>query len=130
MSPHAKLSLGAAVIASATLYLAYLGAATSWQYYVVVDECVQDRAKFVGHRLRVSGRVAVASLQLRDDRGEATFVLAGQSSQIPVTCQGPLPDNLAEQIEVVVEGKMEASGLLRGDKVMTRCASKYQSSGR
>jgi len=29
-------------------------------------------------------------------------------------------------MEVVVEGTLETSGTLRGDKLMTRCASKYE----
>ena len=36
-----------------------------------------------------------------------------------------MPDNLAEDIDVVVEGTLQANELL-GDKVITRCASKYQ----
>ena len=126
MSPHTKLAVGAAIMACATAYLAYLGASPSWRYYVLVDECAQERDKFVGQRLRVSGRVATKSLNLRSDRKLATFVLCGQQSNVQVSCKGPLPDNLAEDMDVVVEGTLEKDGLLRGDKVLTRCASKYQ----
>ena len=38
-----------------------------------------------------------------------------------------MPDNLAEGIAVLVEGRIDEAGLLRGEKVLTRCASKYQS---
>jgi cytochrome c-type biogenesis protein CcmE len=38
-----------------------------------------------------------------------------------------LPDNLKEDIDVVVEGRLNESGALQGDRVLTRCASKYQS---
>jgi cytochrome c-type biogenesis protein CcmE len=128
MSPYAKLGLGAVIVACATSYLAYLGASTSWQYYVHVDECVQKQEQFVNQRVRVSGRVAADSLQVRDDRRGATFVLRGQQSMLPVHCQGIMPDNLAEEIDVVVEGTLEHASLLRGDRVLTRCASKYQAS--
>lgn len=128
MSPHAKLALGAVIIAGAATYLAYLGASTTWQYYLLVDECAQRQVELVGHRMRVSGQVAPETLQLSIDRRLATFVLSGTQSKLPVSCQGPLPDNLAEGIEVVVEGTLERGGLLRGEKVMTRCASKYQAS--
>ena len=77
MSPQIKLMLGAAVVACATAYLAWLGASTSWQYYVLVDECTEDPDTFFGHRMRVSGRVAADSLQISDDRSKATFVLCG-----------------------------------------------------
>lgn len=126
MMLRAKLVVGAGILALATAYLAYLGASTSWRYYVLVDECTQTGDALVGQRLRVSGRVAENSLVVRQDRSLATFTLEGRQSQLQVSCQGPLPDNLAEDMDVVVEGTIEQNGLLRGDKVMTRCASKYQ----
>ena len=129
MLPSAKLAVGAAVMALATAYLAYLGASQSWRYYVLVDECTQTPSTFAGQRLRVSGRVAAHTLVVRPDRGLATFTLEGQRSELSVSCDGPLPDNLAEDMDVVVEGTLQPSGLLRGEKVLTRCASKYQADG-
>jgi cytochrome c-type biogenesis protein CcmE len=38
-----------------------------------------------------------------------------------------LPDNLANGIAVLVEGRLDDAGLLHGEKVLTRCTSKYQS---
>jgi cytochrome c-type biogenesis protein CcmE len=37
-----------------------------------------------------------------------------------------MPDNLEEDIDVVVEGVLRTDGI-HGHKVITRCASKYQS---
>lgn len=126
MSPQSKLIVGAAIVASATAYLAWLGAATSWQYYVLVDECAGSPEVFVGQRLRVSGRVAPASLEVGTDRNSATFALLGDTSTLQVSCRGIVPDNLAEDMEVVVEGTLRDPECLQGDKVITRCASKYQ----
>jgi len=129
MLPPAKLAVGAAVMALATAYLAYLGASTSWRYYVHVDECAQTKEAFIGQRLRVSGRISAETLIVRADRSRATFTLEGQQARLPVSCLGPLPDNLAEDMEVVVEGILQSNGELRGDKVLTRCASKYEADG-
>ena len=126
MLPPVKFAVGAAVLALATAYLAYLGASTSWRYYVHVDECAQSPETFLDHRLRVSGRVGAGTLDVRPDRSLATFSLRGMNSELPVSCRGPLPDNLAEDMEVVVEGKLQPNGQLTGDRVLTRCASKYQ----
>jgi cytochrome c-type biogenesis protein CcmE len=126
MLPPAKLAIGAFVLAMATAYLAYLGASTSWRYYVHVDECSKSPDTFAGQRLRVSGRISAGTLVVRKDRSLASFSLYGMHSQLPVSCCGPLPDNLAEEMEVVVEGTMRADGQLHGEKVLTRCASKYE----
>ncbi len=130
MLPPAKLAAGAAVMALATAYLAYLGASTSWRYYVHIDECAQSKEEFIGQRLRVSGRIGANTLIVREDRSRAVFTLEGQQSRLAVSCSGPLPDNLAEDMEVVVEGTLQPDGELRGEKVLTRCASKYEAGER
>ena len=122
-----KLVIGGVVVAGLTAYMAYRGAAASWQYYLTVDECLAERESFVGHRLRVSGRIAAGSLARNHDRTWFSFALEGDKANLKVVCSGPLPDNLAEGIAVLVEGRLDEAGLLHGGKVLTRCAGKYQS---
>lgn len=125
MSPSVKILLGATVVTAAIGYLAFLGAANSWQYYMSVDEAAEDAARLLGKRVRVSGRVSSGSLSIGEDRRRATFELAGQRHALSVSAVCWLPDNFAEDIDVVVEGTLAAGGI-QGDKVITRCASKYQ----
>ena len=121
--------MGGIVIVMATAYMAYVGAADSWKYYLTVDECLDSPGQFAGQRVRVSGKVAPNTLQIRDDRSQADFSLVGTRGQLTVCCSGLLPDNLEEGTEVVVEGRIDPSGQLCGDKVLTRCASKYEATG-
>jgi cytochrome c-type biogenesis protein CcmE len=125
MRASVKLAIGALGIVIAIGYLALLGASSSWQYYLSIDEVVSDAAHLSGKRLRVSGRVAVGSVAIRDDRRQATFNLRGHSHGLHVICDCPIPDNFAENIDVVVEGKLE-NDRIHGHKVITRCASKYK----
>ncbi len=127
MTTGRKLAIGGVIIAGVTAYLAYRGAAASWQYYLTSDECLAEKASLAGRRVRVSGRVAAGTLVVDAHRANATFCLAGERGNLEVTCRGPLPDNLAEGMAVLVEGRLDDAGLLCGDKVLTRCASKYQS---
>lgn len=127
MTSGKKLTLACLVVAGTTAYMAYLGAAESWQYYLTSDECVANLDAFAGKRLRVSGKVAAETLQHAHGSQQATFCLEGGSRLLSVVCTGTVPDNLAEGIEVVVEGKLGADGTLRGDKLLTKCASKYAS---
>jgi cytochrome c-type biogenesis protein CcmE len=126
MTAQLKVGLGAAVIVGATLYMAYVGASSSWQYYVTADEYLAHTTKFTGQRLRVSGKVADGSLEVSAPRTRAQFALGGIRGRLLVECTGSIPDNLAEGSEVVVEGLVDARGVLRGDKVLTKCASKYE----
>jgi cytochrome c-type biogenesis protein CcmE len=127
MSTGRKLAIAGVVVAAVTGYMAYLGASSSWQYYMTVHECVENAPQVAGRRIRVSGTILPGSLVIAADRQEARFSLSEEGSQLPVVCKGPLPDDLspAKTMEVVVEGRLEDSCMLKGDKLITRCASKY-----
>jgi len=132
MSIGKKLAIAAVVVASVTAYMAYLGASSSWQYYMTVQECVQNAPWVAGRRIRVSGTIVPGSLVVAADRQEARFTLGQADDRLSVVCTGPLPDDLSPEkpMEVVVEGRVEAGraespARLRGDKLITRCASKY-----
>ena len=127
MAAGTRVAIGAAVILGVTTYMAYVGASSSWQYYLSVDECVADANALLNNRIRVSGKIAPRSLSIAADRTSATFRLEGSRSGIRVACVGRLPDNLAEDRQVVVEGKLENANLLLGHRVLTKCASKYSS---
>jgi cytochrome c-type biogenesis protein CcmE len=121
------LAIGSSIVLSAMAYVAYLGASSSWQYYLTVDECLTDASTLFHQRVRVTGEIAADSLCVAQDRAGATFVLAGTRGNLTVNCSGQLPDNLAEGKQVVVEGRLQDTHRLVGDKVLTRCASKYTS---
>jgi cytochrome c-type biogenesis protein CcmE len=125
MSGKAKLALATAVVSATVGYLAYLGVSSSWQYYLLVDECVARADKLRDKRLRVSGLVTAGSLTIAADRRAAEFRLEGKQHRLLASCRGPIPANLAEGMEVVVEGRLEGDDRLHGEKLITRCASKY-----
>jgi cytochrome c-type biogenesis protein CcmE len=118
--------LGGVIVAAAIGYLAYLGASASARYYLLVDECPGAVAELQDCRVRVSGRIGADSLKIPASRHRADFVLQGHVHRLPVSCTGILPDNLAEGMDVVVEGTLRSDGRLEGDSVITRCASKYE----
>ena len=125
MTAAHKLCLGGLVITMATTCLAYLGASSSWQFYMTVDELLDHPSLVRDCRVRLSGKVGHDSLRIAPDHTSASFILQGAGSQLRVECLGIIPDNLTEGIDVVVEGYVESSDLFKGDKLLTRCASKY-----
>lgn len=125
MASGTRLAIGVLVVLAATTYWACVAASSSWQYYLTVDECMADPSEWRGSQLRVSGSIAAGSLQIDDNHSGASFQLVGQDQTLAVRCGGPLPDGLMEGRQVVVEGRLDDQGQLQGDRVMTRCASKY-----
>ena len=128
MNTGKKLVTGGVIVLGLTAYMAYRGASASWQYYLTAEECLAEKASLAGRHLRVSGRVAPGTLAVENDRRRASFTLAGEKegANLKVDCRGPLPDNLAEGIAVLVEGRIDDGGVLRGEKVLTRCDGKYE----
>jgi cytochrome c-type biogenesis protein CcmE len=126
MATRGRLILAGAVVASVTAYMAYVGGSADWQYYLTVDECAARGQTLLGSRIRVNGNVAPGTLHVDTDRTQARFQLLGTTGNLPACCGGPIPDNLAENMAVVVEGRLDDHGVLQGHKLLTRCASKYE----
>ncbi|MFO0902621.1 MAG: cytochrome c maturation protein CcmE [Pirellulales bacterium] len=116
---NVRLIAGAALLAGATTYLAYLGSASNWRYYVHVEECCQRVEQLAGKRVRVNGLVARESLEVQGDRAQAQFTLTGGEGCLPVLCRGQVPSDLRENTEVIVEGVLSRDGVLHGDKILT-----------
>jgi len=129
MGIRTKLILCGVVITASIAYAVYLGASSSWQYYLQVDECLDQADQFRGKRLRLSGRVAAGSLKSYPEHREANFVLEGNEHKLSVCYRGSIPDNLAEGRDVVVEGALAGDGHFQCETLITRCASKYAPKG-
>ena len=127
MAASTRLVIGSLILLSVIGYMSYLGASSSWQYYLTVDECMANASTLLDQRVRVSGTIAAESLRAAKNRMGATFMLEGMDGCLSVSCSGQLPDNLAEGRHVVVEGRLQDVDNLIGEKVLTRCASKYSS---
>lgn len=125
MTANRKLLLGGLIVTGVTIYMAYVGASSGWQYYVTADECAAGLNALQGKSVRVSGKVAPGTLHIAAGRQGASFVLAGVAARVQTQCVCSLPDHFGEGVDVLVEGRLENTGLLHGAKLITRCASKY-----
>jgi len=125
MTAGARLAMGGIIVLSATIYLACVGASSSWQYYLTVDECLSPTVGLAHRPIRVSGEVRLGSLIILAKRQGAEFELVGNRGNLHVCYAGHVPDNLAEARQVVVEGQLQESKVLQADYVLTRCSSKY-----
>ncbi len=125
MTASTRLGLVAVILLSATLYMAWAGASSSWRYYLTVDEALAVDPSSAHVPVRVSGTVVANSLTISDDGQQAEFQLAGSGGNLHVTYAGQVPLNLAESKQVVVEGVVSERCVIQADQVLTRCSSKY-----
>lgn len=130
MPPGKNLLVLALVLVGVSAWFAWQGAAGSWQYYLTVDEFIAQGESLHSVRVRLGGKVAEGTLEIGADRRRAAFDLVGMGHRLPVRYAGVLPDNLAEGRDVVVEGRREGDGPFQADRLLTRCASKYEPAAR
>jgi len=121
-----KTLIGVVVIGGGIGYFMYQAMQSSWSYYYWVDEFSAHSSEVKNTSLRVAGRVKQGSVARDLQKMQLTFVLAGSKSSVPVSYKGTVPDNFAEDIEVVVEGRLDIAGVFQADRLMTKCESKYK----
>ena len=121
-----KLIIGAVLIGGAVVYFGYTAFRAPWSYYLSVDDFTANKTAAASHTLRLAGKVQRGSVTREVEKMQLNFNLAGSRNSLPVNYRGAVPDNFAEDREVVVEGRMDSKGTFQADKLLTRCESKYQ----
>jgi len=121
-----KTLVGIVVVGGGMGYFMYQAMRSSWSYYYSVDEFPAHIAAAKDASVRIAGRVKQGSTARDLQKMQLTFTLAGVSNEVPVSYKGTVPDNFAEDIEVVVEGRLDIAGVFQADRLMTKCESKYK----
>ena len=121
-----KLIIGIVVIGGALGYLVYNAMQSSWAYYISVDEFAAKQSLAQTHTLRIAGVVEENSIARDLQKMQLTFKLKGKDISLLVSYSGVVPDNFAEDREVVVEGRLNTDDVFQAGKLMTKCESKYK----
>jgi cytochrome c-type biogenesis protein CcmE len=122
MTSRRKLVIGALVILGCLGFVAYQGARSSLVYYLTPTEFAQ-KPELRGARVRVAGRVVPGSAERAD--GGAGFSITDGVTRYRVRFTGALPDLFAEGREVLVEGRLDAAGVLVASQVITTHPVEY-----
>lgn len=128
-SRKAKPLIGFLVIAAAVVYLMLLGMRGSSAYYMTVNEVLdaaQSGRLTEQQRIRVSGDIVGDSVRWDSKNVLLSFSIAEGGRTVPVEYEGIKPDNFADATQAIVEGYYR-SGVVRADKLMLKCPSKYES---
>ncbi|MHC4104916.1 MAG: cytochrome c maturation protein CcmE [Planctomycetota bacterium] len=121
-----KILIGVIVIGGGLGYFTYQAMQSSWSYYYSVDEFSANISDMNNYSFRIAGRVKPGSVNRDLQKMNLTFTLAGTKTEIPVLYEGTVPDNFTEDIEVVVEGRLDENKSFKAKTLMTKCESKYK----
>lgn len=124
-----KLLVAGVVLLTAAGYLALAGLRDGWVYHLQVHEFFQ-RDDVQNQRVRICGKVCTDGFDANPAQMVARFAIqdteiAGGKT-LPVIYRGSIPDRFKTDVEVIVEGRVDATGVFQADTLLTKCASKYQ----
>ena len=121
-----KILIGVIVIGGGLSYFMFQAMQSSWSYYYSVDEFSANISDMNNYSFRIAGRVKPGSVNRDLEKMNLTFTLAGVKTEISVYYEGTVPENFTEDIEVVVEGRLDENKSFKAKTLMTKCESKYK----
>ncbi|PZN09102.1 MAG: cytochrome c biogenesis protein CcmE [Bacillota bacterium] len=128
MSTKKKLAIAIAVVLAGIAYLAVLGFQSAKTYYLSVDQTVAQAERLGDRFLRVNGKVSPGTIDWEAKTVTLRFVMQGEETSLPVLYRGVKPDLLRDDVDVVVEGRLQ-EGVLVAERVLVKCPSKYEAAG-
>ena len=146
-----KFIVGGLLIVAAIVYLIVSSTSASAQYFLTVDEVVNQQADIMDRDLRISGAVLGESIEydpetltlkftvahvpgdnadLEAEGGLAEALHAAVSdptrSQLQVVHVGPKPDLLQHEAQAIMTGRLGDDGVFYADELLLKCPTKYE----
>jgi len=127
MKPKAiKIAVTTAVLVAALGGLIYATLQDGTEYYVHVDEVMNNPAAWQGKRLQLHGYVVDKSIFVKPQTLEYVFQIQNKGSVVPASYTGIVPDTFKDGSEVVLKGQLGPKGFaVEPNGVMAKCPSKY-----
>jgi cytochrome c-type biogenesis protein CcmE len=131
MRPRTKFLLGAAVIVAAVALLMIEGVKQTGVYFLTPSELAQRTAadpSFYNVGLKMGAKVVPGSVRRDPANRTIDFRVSDGVQSYPVTYRGLVPDTFtdANDIEVVVEGRLGSDGVFHATDVLAKCGSRYE----
>jgi cytochrome c-type biogenesis protein CcmE len=119
-----KIGVTCVVLAAALGGLMYTTLAEGTEYYMHVDEVMNDPSAWRGKRLQLHGYVN--DLRQKPNTLEYRFQVQNNGKVITANYTGVVPDNFKNGAEVVLKGQLHGEGFaVESNGVMAKCPSKY-----
>jgi cytochrome c-type biogenesis protein CcmE len=119
-----KIVMTCVVLTAALGGLMYTTLAEGTEYYIHVDEVMQNPAAWQGKKLQLHG--FVADLRQRPNTLDYKFDVQYNGKVIVARYTGVVPDTFKNASEVVLKGQLHPDGFaVEPNGVMAKCPSKY-----
>ena len=132
MQAGRKFIVGAALIVGSVGFMIAEGVKQTGVYFLTPTELAAKAAAdttFVGNvGFKLGAKVVPGSVRRDPAARRIDFQVSDGVKTYPVTYQGLVPDTFtdANDIEVVVEGRLNRDGVIRATDVLAKCGSRYE----
>ena len=149
---RAKFIIGGLLILAAVIYLIVSSTQASAQYFVTVEELMNNKSTNMQRELRVSGAVIGDTIQYNPDTLHSEFTVAHVSGdndeieaegglaaalhnavvdpsrpQMKVVVQDqPKPDLLRNEAQAIMTGHLGEDGVFYAEELLLKCPTKYE----
>jgi cytochrome c-type biogenesis protein CcmE len=126
-----KFLLGAAVIVGSVAFLMFGAIKETGVYALTPTELAAKTASdptFYNLGLKLNAKVVPGSVKRDASTQTIDFKVSDGAQTYPVTYRGLVPDTFtdANDIEVIVEGRLGKDGVFRATDVLAKCGSRYE----
>jgi cytochrome c-type biogenesis protein CcmE len=130
MKPGTKFALGSAIIVGTVSLMIYQGIQQTGTYFLTPTQLVartEQNPQFYNVGVKVSAKVLPGSIKRDALNQRVDFAIGDGTRSFPVTYVGLVPDTFtdANDIDVVVEGKLGRDGTFHATDVIAKCGSRY-----
>lgn len=132
MMKHGRFMVGLVGVAAVVSYLVWTGVSETMVYYLTPTELmakVESDPSFRDMGVKISGRVIPGTYE----RGEGELLhrfevrdLENASATFTVEYRDALPDTFTDDVEVVLEGRLDGDGVFQASTLLTKCGSRYE----
>ncbi len=131
MKAGAKFALGASVIVASVAFLMVQGIRETGVYFLTPSEVAGKTATdstFYNTGFKMNGKVVPGSIRRDPASKQIDFRVSDGNKEYAVSYRGLVPDTFtdANDIEVIVEGRLGHDQVFQATEVLAKCGSRYE----
>jgi len=129
MKAQYKFLIGAALIVGTVGVLMANGIKDTGTYFLTPSELaakVQADPSFHSVGVKMGARVVHGTIERDVGTQTITFQVTDGTQVYPVVYRGLAPDTFTDDVDVVVEGRLDPDGTFRATSLLAKCGSRYE----
>jgi len=129
MRARTKFIIGGALVLGTVGYLMASGIKDTGVYYLTPTELaakIQSDHSFYNVGVKMGARVVKGSITRDVATQTITFRATDGVHTYPIIYHGLAPDTFTDDVDVVVEGRLQPDGTFRATTLLAKCASRYE----